>query len=121
MKVGTNADDSAPSANKSRVRLGMRKPNIKASYAWPAPNIRAMMPSRTKPLMRLMKTASDATPALRNDSFLSRSGRGCHGRAFACVDLGPQQGCRDRNQWTDCSACRVVVRRRTSRKSARWS
>ena len=31
VKVGTKAEESAPSANRSRVRLGMRKPREKAS------------------------------------------------------------------------------------------
>ena len=31
VKMGTNAEERAPSANRSRVKLGMRKPNRKAS------------------------------------------------------------------------------------------
>jgi hypothetical protein len=31
VKVGTNADESAPSAKRSRVRLGMRNPSRNAS------------------------------------------------------------------------------------------
>src|SRR5438270_2748966 len=65
VKVGTNADERAPSANRSRVRLGMRKPRLNASITAPAPNSRLMTLSRTKPVMRLMKTATDTTPAER--------------------------------------------------------
>ena len=38
VKVGTNAEDIAPSAKRSRSRLGMRNATLKASVAKPAPN-----------------------------------------------------------------------------------
>src|SRR5579885_3081270 len=65
VKVGTKALESAPSANRSRVRLGMRNPSMNASYTKPAPNRRAMMLSRSRPVIRLVKTESETTPAER--------------------------------------------------------
>ena len=38
MKVGTNAALIAPSAKRSRIRLGMRAATLKASIASVAPN-----------------------------------------------------------------------------------
>src|SRR5580704_9023085 len=63
--MGTKADESAPSANKSRVRLGMRKPSRNASYTKPAPNSRAMTISRSSPVMRDMAIATETIPADR--------------------------------------------------------
>src|SRR5262249_12275658 len=63
--TGTKALERAPSAKRSRVRLGMRNPNMNASNTSPAPNKRAIRLSRTRPVIRLMNTASDTTPAER--------------------------------------------------------
>src|SRR5580704_5876610 len=60
-----NALDNAPSANRSRVRLGMRNPRLKASLIRPAPNRRAITVSRSSPVTRLISTASETTPAER--------------------------------------------------------
>ncbi len=46
-RTGTNAWESAPSANSRRSRLGMRKATKKASVAGPAPKARAITKSRT--------------------------------------------------------------------------
>src|SRR5690606_9666921 len=50
--MGTKACEKAPSAKVRRSRLGSLKATTKASAATPAPKIRAMMVSRTKPRMR---------------------------------------------------------------------
>src|SRR5271154_3583046 len=62
-KVVTKAVDSAPSANKSRSRFGMRNATVKASIAAPPPNNAAQMSSRASPSTRLHMTASPITPA----------------------------------------------------------
>ncbi len=46
-RIGTKAWEKAPSANKRRSRLGIRKATKNASVASPAPNTRAMKKSRT--------------------------------------------------------------------------
>ena len=61
-KVVTNAVDSAPSANRSRSRFGMRKATVKASIAAP-PNNAAQISSRASPSTRLLMIASPITPA----------------------------------------------------------
>ncbi len=63
LKVVTNAVDSAPSANKSRSRLGMRKATVKASSASPPPNRAANINSRARPSTRLHITANPMIPA----------------------------------------------------------
>src|SRR4029079_2168501 len=65
MKTGTNAALIAPSANKSRTRFGIRKATLKASMAFPAPNIDASTWSRTRPRMRLVIVAAAGEPAER--------------------------------------------------------
>jgi hypothetical protein len=50
--TGTNAWEKAPSAKRRRSRLGIRNATKKASVAIPAPNITAMIVSRTKPVIR---------------------------------------------------------------------
>ena len=49
LKVVTKAVDSAPSANRSRSRLGMRNAAVKASMAPPPPNSAAQICSRANP------------------------------------------------------------------------
>src|SRR5471030_2580510 len=51
-RSGTNAWENAPSANRRRSRLGMRKATTKASNARPAPNWLASRISRARPVMR---------------------------------------------------------------------
>src|SRR5882762_2285219 len=68
----TNAVDSAPSANRSRSRLGMRKAMVNASMTRPPPNSAAKICSRARPSTRLQSTASPTTPAAR---VFSRSAR----------------------------------------------
>ncbi len=65
VKVGTNADDIAPSANRSRSRLGMRNATLNASVASPAPNRIAMTCSRASPSTRESRVAAPTTPAWR--------------------------------------------------------
>ena len=59
----TNAVDSAPSANRSRSRFGMRNAAVKASMAAPPPNKAAKICSRARPSTRLHITARPITPA----------------------------------------------------------
>src|SRR5882757_7143110 len=63
LNVVTNAVDSAPSANRSRSRFGMRKAAVNASIAPPPPNNAAHTCSRTRPSTRLHITASPTMPA----------------------------------------------------------
>ena len=50
--TGTKACENAPSANNRRSKLGMRNATKNASVVMPAPKLRAMTVSRTKPRMR---------------------------------------------------------------------
>ena len=63
LKVVTNAVDSAPSANRSRSRFGMRNAAVKASIAPPPPNSAAQTCSRASPSSRLHMTARPMIPA----------------------------------------------------------
>src|SRR6202020_2921429 len=63
LKVVTKAVDSAPSANRSRSRFGMRKAAVKASIAMPPPNSAAKICSRKSPSSRLHITARPMMPA----------------------------------------------------------
>jgi hypothetical protein len=64
VRTGTNALDSAFSANRSRKRLGIRNAALKASEAAPTPKRKAKICSRTRPRMRLspVPTANERTP-----------------------------------------------------------
>ncbi len=79
LKVVTNAVDSAPSANKSRSRLGMRNATVKASSARPPPNRAANINSRARPSTRLHITAKPMMPAAlvfrRSGARIRRDGR----------------------------------------------
>src|SRR4029077_19246561 len=77
VNVVTNAVDSAPSANRSRNRFGMRNAAVNASMAPPPPNKAAQTCSRTSPSTRLHITARPMIPAAL---VFSRSVRG---------DVGP--------------------------------
>src|ERR1700689_886258 len=59
----TKAVDSAPSANRSRSRFGMRTAMVNASMTRPPPNSAAKICSRASPSTRLQSTASPTTPA----------------------------------------------------------
>ena len=48
-RMGTKACEKAPSANRRRSRFGSLKATMKASVIMPAPKMRAMTKSRTKP------------------------------------------------------------------------
>ena len=65
VKVGTKADDMAPSANRSRSRFGIRNATLKASVARPAPNSVAITCSRTSPSTRDSSVAAPTVPARR--------------------------------------------------------
>ena len=53
MNTGINADDSAPSPNSARNKLGMRKATTKEDMASDVPNRLAVRMSRIMPRMRL--------------------------------------------------------------------
>ncbi len=72
VKTGTKAEDSAPSPNKLRKRLGMRKATTKASMAKELPKKAAMAISRTRPKARLSKIKKPTMPAERMIFFLSK-------------------------------------------------
>src|SRR5207244_11055330 len=63
--VVMNAVESAPSANKSRNRLGKRNAIKNASRFFPAPNKPANTVSRIRPSTRLERTAMPTTPVAR--------------------------------------------------------
>ena len=67
-EVGTNAALIAPSANRSRSRLGMRNATLYASMAAPAPKKAATTCSRTTPRMRLVRVARPADAAVAPES-----------------------------------------------------
>src|SRR5690606_10620232 len=50
--MGTKACENAPSANRRRNRLGMRKATQKASVSGPAPKELAIRMSRIRPVIR---------------------------------------------------------------------
>src|SRR5207342_3664615 len=52
-RMGTKACEKAPSPNRRRSRLGMRKATKKASVSSPAPKMRAIKKSRMNPKTRL--------------------------------------------------------------------
>ena len=55
VSTGTKATENEPSANRRRMKLGMRKATQNASVAALAPNAQAMAISRTRPRTREMK------------------------------------------------------------------
>ena len=63
LKVVTKAVESAPSANRSRSRFGMRNATVKASIMPPPPNNAAQICSRPSPSNRLHITARPMIPA----------------------------------------------------------
>ncbi len=65
-RMGTKAWAKAPSANRRRSRLGMRKATQKASVMGPAPNARATRMSRIRPEMRDSKVKLLTVAAERN-------------------------------------------------------
>src|SRR5258706_3068451 len=69
VNTGTNAALIAPSANRSRTRLGIRNATLKASIALPAPNIDASTWSRTSPRIRLVIVAAPADAAERASAY----------------------------------------------------
>ena len=65
VKVGTKALDRAPSASRSRRRLGIRKATWNASATAPPPNSAANNDSRTRPRTRDAATARETRPDWR--------------------------------------------------------
>ena len=61
--TGTKAWLKAPSANRRRNKLGMRKATLKASVMALAPNIDAMSNSRPSPVMREARVSSETVDA----------------------------------------------------------
>ena len=81
LNVVMNDVESAPSANRSRSKLGMRKAMVNASMRRPPPNSAAKICSRARPRMRLHRTARPTMPAALVFSFSARGGGG--------LDFGP--------------------------------
>ncbi|MCY1375019.1 hypothetical protein D9M69_623990 [compost metagenome] len=70
--TGTNAWLNAPSANRRRSRLGMRKATLNASVSALAPKVAAMSSSRTRPVMRDSRVSSETREAdLKSDTAVS--------------------------------------------------
>src|SRR5205085_9935249 len=63
VNVGMNAAESAPSANRSRSRLGTRNATLNASVAKPAPKNAAITCSRASPRIRDAMVAIETRPA----------------------------------------------------------
>ena len=61
--TGTKAWLKAPSANRRRSRLGMRKATLKASVSALAPKVEATSSSRTRPVMREASVSSETREA----------------------------------------------------------
>jgi hypothetical protein len=61
--MGTKACENAPSANRRRNRLGIRKATWKASVVALAPKAEATSSSRIKPVMRDASVSSDTVDA----------------------------------------------------------
>src|ERR1700678_3715859 len=84
VKVVTKAVDSAPSANRSRNRLGMRKATVKVSISAP-PNSAPQIASRASPSRRLHSTASVMIPAalvFRRSVRVSPDTFSAHGQTY---------------------------------------
>jgi hypothetical protein len=64
--AGTNAWLKAPSANRRRNRLGMRKATLKASVIAEAPNAAAISSSRSRPVTREASVRSEMVEAALN-------------------------------------------------------
>src|SRR5690606_5823544 len=79
-RMGTKAWEKAPSAKMRRSRLGSLKATKKASEATPAPKMRAMMVSRTKPSTR-ESMVMELTAARDLSRFMSD---GCAGAGGEC-------------------------------------
>src|SRR5574340_1522027 len=85
--MGTKAWEKAPSANIRRSRLGRRKATKKASVASPAPKVRAMTKSRTKPRMRDSRVMP-LTVARARRRFIGDGGttaKGLHDKPARCA------------------------------------
>ena len=87
-KVVTNAVDSAPSANRSRSRFGIRNAMVNASMTRPPPNRAAKIASRASPSTRLHSTARPTMPAAFVFSFSARVSGGCVGSPVAGLPGG---------------------------------
>ena len=74
-RVGTNAWEKAPSPNRRRSRLGMRKATLNASNEAPAPNTDEMTMSRTRPVTRDASVKSEIVDAARS-RFMGGTGSG---------------------------------------------
>ena len=86
-KPRTKAELIAPSANRSRSRLGIRNATLKASVANPAPNRFAITCSRIRPSTRDSSVADPTVPALRatlRSSFTRVRPTGLVGQRGAC-------------------------------------
>src|SRR4029078_12975940 len=75
-RVGTNAWEKAPSPNRRRRRLGMRKATLNASNEAPAPNTDEMTTSRTRPVTRDASVKSEIVDAARSRFMWEGRGRG---------------------------------------------
>ncbi len=88
LKTVMNAVESAPSANRSRSRFGMRNAMVKASSSKAPPNSAAKTCSRANPNRRLHITARPTMPAARvfRVSGRERTGAGADGVSEMGVD-----------------------------------
>src|ERR1039458_504289 len=98
-RMGTKAWEKAPSANRRRSRLGMRKATKNASVARPAPNRRAITASRTKPRMRDTRVMPPTVASARRrfiprlyENALAQQGLNQYHCAVSCTLLGFHHG-----------------------------
>ena len=75
-KTGTKAEDSAPSPNRARNRLGNRKATTKSDMAGLTPNTLAVRVSRIKPRNRLSRVKLPTLAADRMTLCFSTSSIG---------------------------------------------
>src|SRR5471030_82608 len=98
-RIGTKAWEKAPSANRRRSRLGIRKATKNASVASPAPNRRAITASRTKPRMRDTSVMALTVASARRrfmprlyENALAQQGLNQYHGALSCFILGFHHG-----------------------------
>src|SRR5207248_840028 len=124
VKVVTKAAESAPSANRSRSRFGMRKAVMKASSSRPAPKKTANACSRTSPRTRLTSTAALTTPARRASCARPPTSTGATAAALSSAPIAPPGSIRERRRGRKRAASASLARglcqaraRRTDRQS----
>src|SRR5437667_2319737 len=119
VKVVTKAAESAPSANRSRSRFGMRKAVMKASSSRPAPKKTANACSRTSPRTRLTSTAALTTPARRASCARPPASTGAAAAALSSAPIAPPGSIREGRRGRKKRAAPALARRGLRQARAR--